>query len=71
MEDESQFYIVCYDPELKKIFFSEFTTEKLVTDIGFKIPSELEEKVNKLFANLNQRWENILELTFFKILLYS
>ena len=38
MEDESQFYIVCYDPELKKIFLSEFTTEKLVTDIGFKIP---------------------------------
>lgn len=48
---------------MKKIFFSEFTTEKLVTDIGFKIPSEIEEKVNKLFANLNQRWENILELT--------
>jgi hypothetical protein len=27
------------------------------------VPTESEEKVNKLLTNLNQRWENILELT--------
>ena len=62
-EKEASYFLACYDPESKEIFFSDFITEGIITKEGYKLTTEIEEKLNKLIVYFKERWELISNLS--------
>lgn len=63
MEKDASYFLACFDPESKSIYFSEFIREKIISKEDFLLPQELEEKVNKLLEKCEEEWQTIKKLS--------
>ena len=62
-EKDGFYFLACYDPEEKCIFFSEFITEKIITKDNIQLNQNLQERYNKLISIFKEDWKLIIEIS--------
>jgi hypothetical protein len=62
-EKDAQYFLACYDPEVKELYFTDFITENIIRIENYTLTPDIEEKVNKLNSIFQERWDLIKKLS--------
>ena len=58
-DKDNLYFLSCYDPDLKEIYFSEFIQERIIMKEDSNLNLDLKEKMKKRIEKIEEQWESI------------
>lgn len=62
-EKDAQYFLACYDPEAKELYFTDFISENIIHKGSYTLTPDIEDKLKKMFTIFQERWDLIKKLS--------